>query len=206
MLGLAVGTKLWPVMLAPLLLRPLRDRPLEWLGGIALLVAIIAAFSAPIYWGGLDSSSGFVAYGESWKTNSALFPALEGAAHGFLDAFGLAADNAGRLVRSALAVFVFLLALWLARPPIALVLVSPAQYPWYMTWLIPFLAFQPVVGLLAVTATVPIYYASFHFHAMSAYPVYRDVVVWLIWLPVWLMTVTHLVRQGGVRKLTAGSR
>jgi hypothetical protein len=34
----------------------------------------------------------------------------------------------------------------------ALVLLSPAQFPWYVVWFAPFLAFRPCLGLIARSA------------------------------------------------------
>ena len=66
-----------------------------------------------------------------------------------------------------------------------LLLLSPAQFPWYATWVLPFAAFFPSWGLLALSATLPIYYASFYYHARDSYDVFRVWWVWAIWLPVW---------------------
>jgi len=66
-----------------------------------------------------------------------------------------------------------------------LFLLSPAQFPWYAAWMMPFLAFHPSLALLALSALLPIYYASFHFLAREQYDTFRYGLVWLIWLPVW---------------------
>ena len=64
---------------------------------------------------------------------------------------------------------------------------SPAQFPWYAVWFLPFAAIRPYWSLLAVTVVVPLYYVSFHFQAIGAYEVFRDRLVWLIWLPIWAL-------------------
>ncbi len=64
-----------------------------------------------------------------------------------------------------------------------LYLLSPAQFPWYAIWMLPFLCFRPWLGLLAVTALVPIYYAAFHFIARDTHEIFRNYVVWVIWIP-----------------------
>lgn len=205
-IGLAAGAKLWPILLAPLLLRPLVNAPWRLLSGLALLGVLALLFALPVYLGGVGETSGFAVYADIWKTNSALFPALERALAQGLTMFGVDA-NPGKIVRVLLGCLVGGLALGVARTNISgaedllrrstivvavLVLVSPSQYPWYMAWLIPFLVFSPISGLLAVTAFVPIYYASFYFHALDAYPLYRDYVVWMIWLPIWVWTAAGL--------------
>lgn len=82
-LGLAVGAKVWPVLLLPVLLRSLSaDRqallaqPRRLAGALAVFAAICAALFWPVYRAGLNQSSGFTAYSQSWEMNDALFMAL----------------------------------------------------------------------------------------------------------------------------------
>jgi len=67
----------------------------------------------------------------------------------------------------------------------ALVLLSPAQFPWYAVWFAPFLAFRPWGGFLILTATAPLYYLSFYFIAAGEPALFKHYVVWIIWIPVW---------------------
>lgn len=209
--ALAAGAKLWPVLLLPLLLRPLLEHRRRRLTAcLALFAAMLALLALPILLGGLGPQSGFVAYAERWQTNSAHLPALQGLMAGILSTLGLDSSHAGRIVRALLAVAAGGLALAIAARPwtgsasanaksrdtaelmqkaglviLALLLLSPSQYPWYFIWLAPFLAFMPWPGLLLMTATLPLYYTFFHFAPRDTAAVYREVVVWLIWLPVW---------------------
>ncbi len=75
----AVGTKLWPALYLPLLVRPLLRTPARLVLALLLIAGIGALLAWPVLLAGLDHSSGFVAYAERWKTNSALFPLLEDA-------------------------------------------------------------------------------------------------------------------------------
>lgn len=199
-LTLAAGMKLWPLMLAPLLLAPLWRTPLRLVAGVAILGGGLALMALPILQAGLDQSSGFVAYAERWKTNSAHFPFLERSAEGLANLLGLPSQRMGVVVRGLLALVVGGLALWLAARPLrapaelitraglvtgALVLLSPAQFPWYLVWVVPFLAFRPVWGMLALTATIPLYYVSFYYLPRGTYEIFRGQWVWLIWAPVW---------------------
>jgi len=201
-LGLAVGAKLWPIMLAPIVLRPLFDdrarlsASLVLLGGLCVLWAVLPLRS------GIDETSGLLAYAQRWQTNSALFPALQWIAATIMAPFAPAEHLPGMLVRGATAGLVLALALRLSITPwrdaedlmtrsgliVAVVLLlSPAQFPWYLVWVLPFLAFRPSIAMLTLTATMPIYYASFYFHARDTYDVFRIWVVWLVWVPVWAL-------------------
>lgn len=217
-LGLAMGTKLWPVMLAPLIWRQALNRPkLIAVAGL-MLAALAVLWALPPYIGGLDKTSGFVAYAQRWKTGSALFPQMEALVRWLLDALHMPETWAPITARGLVAALLGALILALAVPPLgrarffaaaqtstppndqdkaqdlmtrgalacaALVLLVPSQFPWYTVWLIPFLCFLPSIGLLSITAFIPLYYTAFYFIAQDQKQVFTNVVVWYIWLPVW---------------------
>ena len=200
-LAFAVGTKLWPIMLLPLMLRPLLKRPAQL--AVALLnfsLLVLTWAIAPIL-GGLDESSGFVAFAKHWQTNSALFQNTNAFAQLLLGETGLNQEQIGTLVRLVFAATVGMIAVVLSRSDytdqndimqrfaiviVALFLLSPAQFPWYGTWVIILLPFYPLYGLLIMTVTLPLYYLSFHFSALGNYQLFNDWVLWLIWIPIWL--------------------
>lgn len=208
-LGLAIGVKIWPILLAPLLFRPLLAEPRRAIGPALMLVGLSAIWAWPIVAGGLDHRSGFVAYAGDWQANSALLPALRDVLGLAMESAGWAATNAGRIARLALAVMVGAVALWLGRTALrdtqdliervalltlVLLLVSPAQFPWYALWTLPFLPFAPRLGVMALAVTMPIYYASFYFAAIGRYEVFRDRIVWIVWLPIWGLLILEAWR------------
>ena len=202
-LGFAVGVKVWPVLLAPLLLRPWLGRARTLATAGLVLMVLCFAWAVPIWLGGLDSRSGFVAYAGDWQANSALLPTLRDMVmKPMLTALSLPDAYAGQLARALLAAVAAVAAIVLAwRSPrdtfdlmqraaaitLVLVLVSPAQFPWYMLWTLPLLPFAPRFGVAAMAVTLPLYYLSFYFSAHGAYGVFRDQVVWLIWVPIWIL-------------------
>jgi len=199
-LVVATGLKLWPVLLLPLVWRPLAERPRMLLLTVALTAVLGLALAAPILWAGFDQNSGLVAYAQNWKTNSALYPQLEALAgvwSGWIGGF-----EPWIVARSAVALVLSGLALWLARQPFrtpddliqkcvlligALVLLSPAQFPWYFLWVLPLMPLRPVLGLLALTVTMPLYYLGFYFIARDSYELFASTIVWFVWVPVWLL-------------------
>ena len=201
-LGLAIGAKIWPAVLVPLVLRPLLARPGRLVVAVAMLGAIVLASALPPLLGGIDGQSGFVAYASYWQTNSALFQSVLRATRWLFEALALPGDLAGTASRLAVAGLVGVIALTAAWRPaagprdvvmrarltvIALFLLSPAQFPWYGTWALVFLPFWPLAGLIGLTVFLPLYYASFHFVASGEYGGIARWLVWLEWVPIWLL-------------------
>lgn len=200
-LGLAIGAKLWPVMLVPLVLRPLLDRPAHLLAAVAVLALEALAVVVPIWQGGIDQTSGFVGFANHWATNSALFLMLEPLAALISGIGGPERILPGRIVRLVSAAVVLGLAIWSARTAprdardllsraylivSVLLLLSPAQFPWYVLWVLPIAITQARFAWLLAAALLPLYYTAFYFRAAGSSWIYESVVVWLIWGPVWL--------------------
>lgn len=201
-LGLAIGAKFWPVLLAPLILRPLLASPQRLAAAILLLGALCAVAAAPMLPAVYGETSGLAAYATHWRNNSAHFGLIETVLALLLKPLGLDVRISSVLARLALAGCAGLFALWTARKPIeggsdllsrlglvtaAVVLLSPSQFPWYALWVLPFAVFVPWSGILLMTALISIYYAGFHFSSRETYSIYRDGVVFAIWIPVWVL-------------------
>jgi alpha-1,6-mannosyltransferase len=207
---LAAGAKLWPALLLPLALRPLAARPAKLMLTALICLALLALLAAPLVQDGFGSHSGLAAYAARWQTSSALFPTLQGAVSFLLAPLGLTEASAGIVARSIIAMLLIGLAGHLSLRPIAntddllgraslligaLVLLSPAQFPWYAVWFAPFLAFRPWSGFLILTATAPLYYMSFYLTAAGEPELFRRYVIWLIWVPVWTALAIEALRN-----------
>ncbi len=201
-LGLAVGVKFWPAILLPLVLRPILSRPKMLLPALALFATISFAMFLPLYAGGLDSRSGFVAYSRFWEMNDALFMLVRWGVQGIKDLAGMDLASAQTLTRIAVAgILVLFVALLVRRddhrPAVigrrflyivaALYLLSPTQFPWYSLWMLPFLAIQPRFSLLVLTALLPLYYLRFHLSARGMVEVHDMGIVWLESVPIWCL-------------------
>ena len=175
-LAAAAAVKLWPILLAPLLVRKyLFD--LKRLIPLALLFSIITLI---LLWPQLrhvvgDPNQGLVAYSEGWRRHAFLYAILvEGLFARFLNpdiaarifvlitvstgALWLAwrnsrdlTDDAGesRMAAAGLAIIALLLFL------------SPTGYPWYQVWLAGLIPFAPRFGFIFLTTMAPIYYTRF---------------------------------------------
>lgn len=213
-LAIASGAKLWPVLLLGLVARPLISTPRDLIVALSLFAGIIGLMAIPVISAGVDSSSGFLAYADRWQTNSALFPLLERTARALSSGFGTLAISPGHAARIGLTLILLIIALELARKNIvdaddlmgraslvvaALVLLSPAQFPWYAVWLAPFLAWRPWTSLLLLSATQPLYYVRFHLIAHDQPAVLLDALPWLIWVPIWIALLIELFSRWAAR-------
>jgi hypothetical protein len=85
-------------------------------------------------------------------------------------------------------------------------LLSPSQFPWYLIWLQPLLCVRPERGWLLATALVPLYYVSFYFYATDRAWMFREIIVWAIWLPIWATLIKDaLDRRSNERGIAAAA-
>jgi len=201
-LGLAIGAKVWPAVLVPLVLRPLLGHPIRLVGALGILGSMGVLWLLPPLLGGLDRESGFVAYASYWQTNSALFQSVGRGMRLLLDGLQPPPEWAGTASRALVAGIAGVVALLAAWRPIdsprdaviraaivvlALFFLSPAQFPWYATWALVFLPFVPLTALIGATIFLPLYYLSFHFVAHDDHDHWAPWLVWIEWVPIWLL-------------------
>ena len=199
-LAFAAGAKLWPALLLPLILATLWPDIRTLARAVLIFAALMLLWAWPLATVALEPSSGFVAYFGTWQTNSALFPALQAIMAKVLSVFGVGERVPGLVVRGFIALCVASLSLAVAlRPPkdayetlwraalvvAAVILLSPAQYPWYSVWIAPLLVFVPLWCFLTLAVTLPLYYLRFYLAAHDVGEQFAAVVVWFIWVPAW---------------------
>lgn len=207
-LGLAAGTKIWPVILLPLVLRPLLSSPRRLV--LALLAfAVVVGVQIPMVLGAarLADESGFVAYGREWEMNDAFYVIVEW----LIRAVASGASNEAVHMAGRLAVGVLLVAFiaWFSWRPAsderdfftralyivaAAFLLGPTQFPWYYIWMVPLLAVRPRVSLLLLSALLPIYYMRFYFVARDNVDVFDYGLVWLEFVPVWCLLLWEVLK------------
>ncbi|MGI9477109.1 MAG: hypothetical protein ACR2PI_10425 [Hyphomicrobiaceae bacterium] len=208
-LALAAGVKVWPILIVPLLLRDLWSKPRALAVAIVVVSAIVLACAAPPLLAGIDENSGFAVYATSWYRNGGLIVLLQG-----LLAPGLGGEWANLVARGLVAVAAGTTAVALAWQPIAsrldlvrrmmlvalvALLLSPAQFPWYAAWVMPFMVVAPLYGVLVMTALMPLYYTRFYFQLIDQSWIYQDILVFTIWLPVWTILAVEWRRSAAGR-------
>lgn len=212
-LAVAAGVKLWPVLLLPTILRPLAAEPRKL---AAALVLFLAAFSVTAWWvfRQMGGETGLSAFSMGWNMNDAFFLLLDWGVGSGLNLFGAEWVNSGGVTRVLLAAAVLSLGFWLNRRTAAgadelctrfmvvtamVFLLSPAQFPWYYTWLVPFLVVVPSPALLLLTALLPLYYLRFWLDFRDQSLLFDHGVVWVEFLPVWLLLAREWWLQARTR-------
>ncbi|OGE22566.1 MAG: hypothetical protein A3J42_04840 [Candidatus Dadabacteria bacterium RIFCSPHIGHO2_12_FULL_53_21] len=200
-LAAGIGMKLWPVFLIPLVLRPILSSPGRILRALLVLIAFLIALFLPLYLSGPDESSGLIAYGSSWENNDSIFRILIFISDFSLGILGFQTYHKYALARViAVSLTVLCIAYVSYRKPaggdffrkslfiVAFVfLISPTEFPWYYTWLLPFLALQPRFPLLTLTALLPLYYLRYYFEPRGKPDIFTNIIVWLEFAPVWVL-------------------
>lgn len=182
-LSVAAAVKIWPLLLAPVIFRRWRHRPMVYIGVAGLTAALTTLAMLPMLLT-LNDQAGLTAYSANWTNSSFLFPGLR-------DALGVFTDASDQIARYLIAIGLTVFSLWLgfsksrfeASIPIdlmalsaAFVFLSPTGYPWYFIW---FLMFLPLaakswmargLGLLSIGAAA--YYARFALGEAGHYDIY----------------------------------
>jgi hypothetical protein len=203
-LGLAVGSKFWPLILLPVVLRPILREPKRLVVSLLVFACLAIFMFLPVCLAGFDSASGFKAYGTYWEMNDALFMLILWAVQLLIKAASFDAGYAQLLARVVAAGILVGWTAWLVRknesdPAVisrrflfviaALFMLSPTQFPWYYLWMVPFLAIVPRSSLLLLTALLPLYYARFYFAAKGMVSVHDNGIVWIEFVPVWCLLI-----------------
>lgn len=199
-LSFAVGIKLWPALLFGMFLKPLKEKRQTLLQIFIFAIAVLIIF-LPMVVFKLDSTSGIVAYGKSWQNNSPFFTAVLSGWEFILEAFDIHPGHAQAHSRIGL-IAIFLLwkfyvafvcgSLGFHRKALLIIggvfLLAPAQFPWYYTWLLPFLCIAPSPGFLALTALLPLYYLQYYFPPNPEEGgIFGNAVIWIEFAPVWIL-------------------
>ncbi|MEO1162075.1 MAG: hypothetical protein AAFW74_16795, partial [Pseudomonadota bacterium] len=196
--ALAVAAKVWPVLVLPTIWRPLLQQPARLAAAMGTAGLLVLALYWPVIATQFDQSSGFVAFSTGWERISAAFLIFTAAA----SLIPLSLVEPGMLARVLTAGVIAGVVLFSNRHPVAgpadtahrflvaaaaMLLLSPVQLPWYFIWIAPFLCIFPYRGLLLMTLTFPLYYAFFKLTAVGTDETWLLALVWIMWLPVWLL-------------------
>ncbi len=194
----AVGAKLWPVLLAPVLLRTCARRISVLLWGSVMIVGGSALMLWPMLLGATGDDAGLHAFSRYWRNNEGFFAIWSYVASVVLSPFSINGDDVIRYSRVAVAIVVGGWAALCALKPIrdgrdltsrilsviaVLFLLGPTQFPWYYLWMLPLLCVRNNFALLLYTATLPLYYLHYEYRF----------VLWIEHFPVWVALLAFWV-------------
>lgn len=197
-LAFAVGIKIWPLVLLPLIaLRSVRFRSAVFNVIVFSIVSVVLWIPVGTTWSEPANSS--TAYTSSWQNNSAFFVAVRWLVEQSLELLSFAPYRAERSTRVVIGALLFgwtIACTWrmgdqyhaVTHRALALTagvfLLRPAQFPWYYTWIIPFLCTRPSLPLLSYSALLPLYYAIRR-HSWLVWIEHTPVAAWLTVQYVW---------------------
>jgi alpha-1,6-mannosyltransferase len=178
-LGMAFLSKLFPVLLLPAFLKRTR---LSYAGIFAGLVALAYL---PFARAGLKLTKGLFDYAAGWEGNDSAFRFL------------LLAGNSKAQGELIAVVFVLALVAYTLKNRLeplraglilltAMLLVSPNAFPWYFTWIVPFLCFCPSRPVLLLTVTCALGYAPVIAYSVGQPYVHTPLMTALEYVPVYL--------------------
>ncbi len=202
MMALGAAAKIWPTVLVPVILSPLWRNRRRLAISVCVFIGVSLVLYSPVIVAGLDAQSGFTAYGKRWEMNDALYMLVLWAVEYVLSIFSWKASFAHLITRGLISLILVGWITWVCRSvpkqPIelwdrallivaAVFLLSPTQFPWYYVWLVPFLAVRPRFSLLMLSVLLPLYYLRFYLRAHDNVEFFDNYVVWLEYVPVWVM-------------------
>ena len=210
-LAIAAGVKIWPALLLPVLFRRLWRTPKKLVKQCSVFTALLIALFIPVFLAEMNASSGFLAYAQHWKTNSALTPAIEYFFQQLVMITEIDLFTSNLLARFTIAGLILTTVLFICWEKIehtedilrrvsiivtTIFFLSPAQFPWYLIWVLPFMTIFPVYGVLILTATIPLYYTAFYLYPRELNYIFSNAIVWIIWIPAWIQLTVQVYSNG----------
>ena len=170
----AILTKLTPALLIPFF-----ERRRAW-ALLAAAVVTVAILYAPFLGAGTSLVAGLHAYLRHWEFNGAAYQLLRHV---------IASDETVRRILAGMLVLANFAISWRARSAtraalgclVALLLLNPTLFPWYLVPIVALLPLHPDWGLILFSGVVALSYLPL--------PAYRATGVWA--LPGWILTVEY---------------
>lgn len=209
-LALSIGIKIWPVMFLPILVRPLFKNAPKLSIVLSLFLITCSVMFMPVLYAGIGGTSGYNQYLKSWQNNDSLFKIVVWIWEFILPSFSIHPGHSQLVSRITLFAIMLLsitfLSIRVSDSPQGLFrkclllltiffLISPTQFPWYFIWLLPFLTIRPKFSLLLLTVLLPVYYLRYYFDARGQITIFDNWVVWVEYIPVWILLLKEGVEE-----------
>lgn len=198
LISIAVGVKIWPIIFLPFLIKKVwnNKKLLIALGSISTL--IIISLLIPIIITKIDDSLGFVTYSKNWTNNESVFQLFNILIKQIIYLFDIdyhcslcAARWVTILFFTVILIYFLIIAdknknnfISIAFLLVAIMyLISPTQFPWYYTWVLPFLVLSPRLSFVAYAILLPLYQLKYSWPFL----------VWVEHIPILMLFVSELI-------------
>ncbi len=209
-LVLAVGMKIWPVVLLPLFVRYFWSDKQSLIISVPVVLIGFGVLSYLMMVKPLEPDAGWLAYGRHWRSHAGLYSIfLHGAQ--WLSMQGLKFGMVPAVVAKACSAFcVGGVLVWFLWEPITterdlivnsfwivfwLFVLIPSPFPWYVLWFVPFFAFYQVLPVFLLYVLLPVFDSQIYFITKGNRYFYEHGVVWIVWGPVLLSTIGLLFKR-----------
>jgi len=193
-LAIAVGFKLYPVLILPFYLRKITDQKIKFALTTIVFAVIVFVIFIPVLLAGFDENQGLIKYAANWINNAAFYTLLKDSIDWFTTTFKIyyvCADCVARWITVAIMLLTIIglnikqaksnkeIANKIVIAFAVMFLISPTQFPWYFTWLVVPLTFSPKFSLLMYSFLLPLY----HLNYLGDYFIYiQHIPVFLLFL------------------------
>jgi alpha-1,6-mannosyltransferase len=196
LLGLAVGVKVWPLLVFPLLVRRWFGRPAKLAGLAAVFAGVVGAVMLPLALASVNAASGLASYAQGANNNNGVYA---WASYGLYLVFS-ESDGAQQALRFSVGLLAGGLIAWVSFTRVGslddtvqrilacsavVFYCAPAQFPWYAVWFLPWAVLVPSVPLIFAAVTLPAYFAFFPLWNTGRGGEFLYAVAFVHALPVW---------------------
>ncbi len=172
LLAVATGFKVWPLILLLLYIRKDWNNKNLVVKNLVIYSGIVIALFIPVLISGIDESLGFVRYAEAWVNNAAFYNFFSDFISWIISVTGISLSYNYLLPRFGIGIVYLIILFFILRKKsenhfiffekaslivVILFLISPAQFPWYYTWMVPLLVIRPKAALLLYPVLLPLY-------------------------------------------------
>ena len=198
--ALSFGVKVWPIVFIPFVLKRLLHNRKKLFIAIISSGIIILIMAFPIILTKLDDSLGFVTYSKNWTNNEAFFQLVNISVKSIIKFFNIHYYCSLCVSRWVIIIGYFSFIVYLLSKKIdtnqqfinllflavsVLYLISPTQFPWYYTWVLPLLVVNPRLSFILYAAFLPLYQLKYHF----------PILVWFEHLPIIIIFILELFNK-----------
>jgi len=178
LLALSAGVKVWPIAIIPIvLIKIFKNKKIFFIALISSVIIILLQIF-PIVLTKLDDSLGFVTYSKNWTNNEAFFQLVNLGIKNIIKIFDVdyhcslcVARWSVMTIFGVLVVFLSFTATKDSKQFILksfllvsiLYIISPTQFPWYYSWVLPFLVLNPRLSFIIYAAFLPLYQLKYNY-------------------------------------------